>query len=89
MTQQNNGWTLDRNLSVGLIVAVFFQAGAFIWYGAKLDSRVVAVETAAATGSQENSKLTGKVDEIREKVVRIETKLDFLVPAPKQQGDQQ
>ena len=31
MTQQNNGWTLDRNLSVGLIVAVLFQAGAFIW----------------------------------------------------------
>ena len=31
---QNAKWTLDRNLSVGLIVAVLFQAGAFIWYGA-------------------------------------------------------
>jgi hypothetical protein len=89
MTQQNNGWTLDRNLSVGLIAAVLIQAGAFIWYASKLDSRVVAVETAAATASQENGKLTGKVDEIREKVVRIETKLDFLVPAQKPQGDQQ
>ena len=89
MTQQNSTWTLDRNLSVGLIAAVLIQAGAYIWYASQLDSRVVAVETAASKASEENSKLTGKVDEIREKVVRIETKLDFLVPAPKQQGDQQ
>jgi hypothetical protein len=41
---RNNRWTLDRTLSVGLIAAVLLQAAAFIWYAAKLDSRVVALE---------------------------------------------
>ena len=26
---------MDRTISVGLILAVLFQAGSFIWYGAK------------------------------------------------------
>jgi len=32
---QSSGWNMDRTISVGLILAVLFQAGSFIWYGAK------------------------------------------------------
>jgi hypothetical protein len=88
MTQQNNGWTLDRNLSVGLIVAVLFQAGAFIWYGAKLDSRVIVLEDAgkAVTAGLNEAKeqaaesqktLEGKIDGIGSRLVRIETILEM------------
>jgi hypothetical protein len=42
---QSNRWNIDRTISVGLILAVLFQAGSFIWYGAKFDSRVVVLET--------------------------------------------
>jgi hypothetical protein len=58
---QNAKWTLDRNLSVGMIAAVLFQVGAFIWFGAKLDSRVVVLEDAgkqAAADLNETKKLT-------------------------------
>ena len=39
---QSNRWNVHRTISVGLILAVLFQAGSFIWYGTKFDSRVVA-----------------------------------------------
>jgi hypothetical protein len=88
MTQQNRGWTLDRNLSVGLIAAVLFQAASFIWFGAKLDSRVIALEDAgkaAAVDLNETKKLTadsqktleGKMDGISSRLVRIETILEM------------
>ena len=85
---QSAKWTLDRNLSVALIAAVLFQAGAFIWYGAKLDSRVLAVEDAgkqAAVDLNETKKLTaesqktleGKMDGIDKRLVRIEAILEM------------
>jgi hypothetical protein len=85
---QNAKWTLDRNLSVALIAAVLFQAGSFIWFGAKLDSRVVALEdpgksvtadpAAAKLQAEESQKtLEGKIDGIGSRQVRIETILEM------------
>lgn len=85
---QNAKWTLDRNLSGGLIAAVLFQAGSFIWFGAKLESRVVALEDAgkavtadlneAKVQAEESQKtLEGKIDGIGSRLVRIETILEM------------
>ena len=86
---QNAKWTLDRNLSVALIAAVLFQAGSFIWFGAKLDSRVVALEdagkavtadlAAAKLQAEESQKtLEGKIDGIGDRMIRIETILETI-----------
>ena len=85
---QNAKWTLDRNLSGGLIAAVLFQAGSFIWFGAKLESRVVALEDAgkavtadlneAKVQAEESQKtLEGKIDGIGSRLVRIEIILEM------------
>ena len=85
---QNATWTLDSNLSVALIAAVLFQAGSFIWFGAKLVLRVVALEDlgkavtadlAAAKLQAEKSQKTleGKIDGIGSRLVRIETILEM------------
>jgi hypothetical protein len=100
MTQQNNGWTLDRNLSVGLIAAVLFQASSFLWYGAKLDSRVLILEDAgkqAAADLNETKKLTaesqktleGKMDGIDKRLVRIEAILEMNLKRGNEPVEQQ
>ena len=37
---RDNPWHLDMRFSIGLILAILLQCGCFIWYGAKLDSKV-------------------------------------------------
>jgi|Tabmets5t2r1_1033131.scaffolds.fasta_scaffold77866_2 hypothetical protein len=73
MTQN---WNIDRTISVGLILAVLFQAGSFIWYGAKFDSRVVVLETNRQTDVQEqkaqNQAITSKMDDLSTRLARIE-----------------
>jgi len=80
MTQR---WTLDRNLSAGLIVAVLFQAGAFIWYGSKLNSRVATLESSRqadtilqvsrdAKQEDQNKAMTAKIDDVSNRLSRIE-----------------
>ena len=33
-------WHLDKKFSIGIIAAICMQCACFVWYGAKLDSRV-------------------------------------------------
>ena len=75
MTQANQ-WNIDRTISVGLILAVLFQAGSFIWYGAKFDSRVVVLETNRQADVQaqtlQNQTMTAKIDDLSNRLSRIE-----------------
>jgi hypothetical protein len=73
---QSNRWNVDRTISVGLILAVLFQAGSFIWYGAKFDSRVVVLETNRQADMQaqasQNQAMTAKMDDLSTRLARIE-----------------
>ena len=73
---QSNRWNVDRTISVGLILAVLFQASSFVWYGAKFDSRVVVLETNRQTDAQEqkaqNQAMTDKMDDLSTRLARIE-----------------
>lgn len=40
----DNHWTLDKRVPLGIIFAMVMQASAFIWYAAKMDSRVASLE---------------------------------------------
>ena len=43
--RRRNPWHLDMRFSISLILAILLQCGCFIWYGAKLDSRVYDTST--------------------------------------------
>lgn len=38
------GWHLDRHVPIAVILAVIIQTGSILWWGAKVDSRVAAIE---------------------------------------------
>ncbi|MED5549880.1 MAG: hypothetical protein VX529_11035 [Pseudomonadota bacterium] len=59
------GWHLDKRVPLALIVALIAQTASVIWWGASINERVNTLES-QVTGSQE----------IRERLVRIETILD-------------
>lgn len=39
-----NRWQLDKHVPVAVILAVVVQTGSILWWGAKVDSRVAAIE---------------------------------------------
>ena len=60
--RQNNPWHLDMRFSIGLIAAILLQCGCFVWYGAKLDSKVqgntVQIETLENWRTKQDDQLT-------------------------------
>lgn len=40
MARSKGDWHLDKRVSIGIIAAILFNSGSFIWYGSKLDSQV-------------------------------------------------
>lgn len=42
----NEAWHLDRRVPITLIITLLLQAGAGLWFAAKMDSRLVALEEA-------------------------------------------
>jgi hypothetical protein len=69
---QSNRWNIDRTISAGLILAVLFQAGTFVWYGSKLDSRVMMLETNRQTDVDSQKVMTAKIDDLSNRLARIE-----------------
>ena len=55
-TDDDNRWHLDKKVPIALVVALLVQAGSTIWFGAKLDSRVVALEDARLVQHQTDDK---------------------------------
>lgn len=39
-------WHLDKRVPITLIVAILVQSAGFVWFISKMDSRIVALETA-------------------------------------------
>ena len=69
---QGNQWNIDRTISVGLILAVLFQAGTFVWYGSKLDSRVMMLKTNRLSDIDSQKTVTAKIDDLSNRLARIE-----------------
>lgn len=42
--EQKPHWSLDRRVPIAVIVALCFQAAAFVWFAATLNARVNALE---------------------------------------------
>ena len=74
-----NPWHLDMRFSISLILAILLQCACFVWYGAKLDSKVQ--ETAQKVEVLDTWR--GKQDDQLTKLSNLQTsqgqKLDDLV----------
>lgn len=45
--EQSSHWHLDKKVPISLIVALFVQFGAGLWFISKLEARVLALETSS------------------------------------------
>lgn len=64
-------WHIDRKVPVAVVLALMVQTGGFIWWGAKADARLDAVERKIELSSPQGDRLT-RVE------VNIETIKDSL-----------
>jgi hypothetical protein len=92
MTRTPDQWHLDRRFAVGLILTLFLQFGGLVWWGAKMDERMIMLEKQvidlrnrplAAVNTV--SRITGletaheiKFVELDRRLESIESKLDKL-----------
>jgi hypothetical protein len=67
-------WRLDKRVPIALIVTLVLQAGAAVWWAAKLDSRIGVVETWTRDNAGTPARLSA-----------IESKVDLLL-AKRQQA---
>lgn len=69
-------WHLDRRVPLALIIAIVLQTGSFIWWAARTDARVDALEIS-------NNRSSPQI----ERIVRLETKMDGVVDSLKEIKD--
>lgn len=81
MTDQEyeQSWHLDKKVPIAMIVTIVLQTGAFVWFAARLDHRVEALErsearqtTTAPVQADRLTRVEVKVEGIQEGVHRIE-----------------
>ena len=83
-------WHVDRKVPIALIVTLFMQTGGFVWFGAKVDARVEALEkqysVAAPTATEQGTRLTRvetKLEAVQDGISEIKSILRKEPPLPK------
>jgi hypothetical protein len=60
-------WHLDKRVNISIIVAVFLQTAAAIWWSSAINTRVDQLERGASISASQDSR-----------IVRLETKMDLI-----------
>lgn len=68
-------WKLDKHVPLALLAAIALQTTGIVWFASKLDSRVGALETEKQVVLENRKEVSGKLDDMKERLVRIETLL--------------
>jgi len=80
MNDDNNGWHLDKRVSVGHIVTTAIVAVSLVFWMSRIESRTIqnAVEIAATQSRLDRIETRNQsaLDDIRRALGRIEAKLD-------------
>jgi len=81
-------WTLDKRVPLALIVTIIGQTGAFVWFAARLDQRVEALErsenrasVAAPVQADRLTRVEVKIENIERGVGRIESLIQRASPS--------
>lgn len=81
ITQDENGWKIDRRIPIAVIATFFLQiAGMLIW-ATELDARVSNVEHQMLGSSEINEKfarLEERLESVKQNIESIKHQLDFL-----------
>lgn len=87
--QYEKSWHLDRKVPLAMILTIVLQTGAFVWFAARLDQRVEALERSETRASMsapvQADRLTRvevKIENIERGVGRIESLMQRTSPPP-------
>ena len=75
-------WHLDKKIPIAIIVAIFIQTGAWIWWASALNERVNVLEKIAAGSPAQDSRLTRvevRVESMQNDVSEIKADVKGLV----------
>lgn len=81
---EEKSWHLDKKVPLGLIIGLMINALCGIWYASKLDSRVAVLEQQAVILGIETAKLKDANDGSKERLIRVEDKLENIFEELKQ-----
>jgi hypothetical protein len=73
--EYERSWHLDRKVPIAIIVTLLLNTGGFIWWAAKSDARIEAVEKQVAASTPHSERITRmevKIENVERGVVRIE-----------------
>lgn len=83
MNHDENGWHLDKRVPITLILTLLIQAAAGLWFAAKMDSRVMALEEARveqrARDDRQDRAMLDSAALIRNDLGYIRQQLDQLI----------
>ena len=78
--ENGNEWHLDRRVSVGHLVTTFTVLVAMVLWGARLETRIVLIEQAAARQARIDARQDAETqrtrEEIREELKSLNGKID-------------
>lgn len=79
-------WRIDHTIPIAFLLGLAIQTGCFIWYAAKLDARVQALEASDVRMLAERAERRAAVDAKTEalskngdRLTRLEAATDFIV----------
>ena len=85
---KKESWHIDHSLNVGIILIFLIQITSFIWFFAKMDSRLTFVEKTqeeTSVDGQRLSVLEAKIEGIHETILEIKNILKENYAKPRSQ----
>ena len=83
MERDDNGWHLDKRVPITLILTLLIQAAAGLWFAAKMDARVIALEEGRVEQRLRDDRQDRAVGEgvtiLRSDIAYIRQQLDQLI----------
>jgi hypothetical protein len=67
----DGNWHLDKRVPIAMILTIVLQTGTFVWFAARLDHRVEALE-------RSESRLTTSAPVQADRLTRVEVKLETV-----------
>ncbi len=71
-------WHLDKKVPIALIVTLVAQIGGFVWFGAKMDSRIDQQATRLERLEAADARQDVKIMATAEGVIRLQEQLAYL-----------
>lgn len=78
----NANWHLDKRIPIALIVTIILQSAAAIWWAARVDQRVTAIERHVDRRAGDGDRVTRleeKLSALTSETTRLSVRIDRLI----------